>query len=323
MTKISYLERQREVDPFYRVVNAAEYITGSAKTRFSQTVEETKRGEDPEGRDDSIYKTLLSKNSSGDLDFNPRMVHIMDHFESDCRDDSERDVDVPTSTTPLEPPAAAAPEEVYTGMSKEYKGILKKDEPEQDEQETSPENETNQSEDVSTSAPQREAPPSPEPPTPRKIVFPNATAPVYKRQSSKPWEKKGQVAQLAKRFEHNDDAQEDEDEDGKTPIRPPPRYSISKIQQAQAGPVPKSDDFYSELKRWHKNYSLRDVEKPEQITVTSPVPATETSEPSEQEEISDTYYLQQSSNSIMSVISMKFADGSDHDPTDENPSNFE
>lgn len=47
----------------------------------------------------------------------------------------------------------------------------------------------------------------------------------------------------------------------------PKIFSVSKIRQARSGPVPKSDDFFSELKQWHKDYSLRQVGKPSEISI--------------------------------------------------------
>jgi hypothetical protein len=49
----------------------------------------------------------------------------------------------------------------------------------------------------------------------------------------------------------------------------PKKYSVSKINKARTGPVPKSDDFFSELKQWHRDYGLRQVEKPREITIST------------------------------------------------------
>lgn len=51
----------------------------------------------------------------------------------------------------------------------------------------------------------------------------------------------------------------------------PRKFSVHKIKEARAGPPPKSDDFFNELKQWHQEVALRSVEKPREITITPTV----------------------------------------------------
>ena len=61
--------------------------------------------------------------------------------------------------------------------------------------------------------------------------------------------------------------QDSSDDKPKTNLLSPKRYSLSKINNARNGPAPKSDDFYAELKKWHSDHALRQVEKPREIMV--------------------------------------------------------
>ena len=72
-------------------------------------------------------------------------------------------------------------------------------------------------------------------------------------------------------FAHYKQQKEEKDEMEKRMAVSPRKFSVNQIAQARTGPPPKSDDFFSELKQWHNDFALRNVEKPSEIKVTTAV----------------------------------------------------
>mmetsp|Transcript_20811 Transcript_20811/g.57815 ORF Transcript_20811/g.57815 Transcript_20811/m.57815 type:complete len:1073 (+) Transcript_20811:106-3324(+) len=261
MTKITYLERPRENDHFHNVLGMAEYISSAMKAQFAPEEEAALEESHLDERDDNgSDRILLSKNSSGDLAFNSGLVYNLNHPEVVSRDHDEEKRDIvieqpqmnQTSTVqvPHKDNPNGAPIDVYTGMSKKLKDLLRED----NDDKVTDKNSLGR-----------------DPPPPSNSTFSNKIYPINTVSNSTPHgfamsTRKSNQPELASNVESKARVVSSM---GK---RSPQKYSVSKITQATSGPVPKADDFFDELKKWHKNYALRDVEKPRQITIYTPNP---------------------------------------------------
>eukprot|EP00536_Pseudo-nitzschia_multiseries_P014288 jgi/Psemu1/69040/estExt_Genemark1.C_6830010 len=266
MTKITYLERSRENDPFHSAFGVAEYLSKSMKSHFVPSEENRNQAieleETPVDERDDCIAELLSKNSSGDLAFNPKLVYNLNHSEAHSRSNDEEERDAPIGKTHEDSgtaPSNTAPKVVYTGMSKRLQDLLQEDDDDEDVGQNNSSGIYSKKEQNSG----RDPPPSSF--TPSKAMHSNnsfsGSTPTNR------WQKCNPSAELATIFECQPRVL------SSTEKRSPTKYSVSKIHQATSGPVPKADDFFDELKKWHKNYALRDVEKPRQITIRASVPS--------------------------------------------------
>ena len=254
MTEITYLERPKEKDVFHSVTGIVDYLSNSANSPFVSTSDprkkllETAKTRDQqqvsydhvETRDECPKRVkfhpecILGADSGEDLAFDPTKVY-------NANDDEQRDKAILTdakSANSSQPNSSLTANQVYTarGMKNNQKQTGTHTSTESKKQSLLKELKANVTSDDSQSS-----------------------SKVASRSKNK-----SQVEQVAKVLEVETEGLTS---GGTKSLMSPKKFSVSRINKARTGPVPKSDDFFSELKQWHKEYALREVEKPQEISI--------------------------------------------------------
>ena len=274
MSEATYLERRNENDPFH---SALSYFSNSTKKSTVTAKYGVRQIPTPESRDDApkrvaFHPSIISPMSGEDLAFDLTKVYSSNHRQEPSRQPSDGEKRDERSILSNGKPGIAAggnanrpAKEVYTGMSKRCRKDLLKDDKHsrvgrilknnrsQFEAETIP--------PVTARAKSYSAPP-------KNGSFLNELKGKFNSSSS---ENKPPVKVTSRWLEERRESEKvnSDEMEFRRAAMSPKKYSVSKISQARSAPTPKSDDFFSELKQWHQDYALRDVEAPSEITVTA------------------------------------------------------
>jgi hypothetical protein len=302
MSEISYLERREENDPFHSVKGVVDYFSNSVTSPFASTqgpekkLVETAKNEnrrismmEVDARDDTtkrvvFHPSIVSSYSGEDLAFDPTRVYTYTYIpaksDSQGNDGEQRDGILSKKISAPKQNSNLPANQVYTGMSRRCRADLLKD----DDSEANGDSRVN------------------------RIMKTHRKKQLTKTNSAptRPFSTRSKNQSFLKELKEkvNDDKDDDKDiqqrskftsrwqnesqaaaakvleletegfVSGSAPMKTqnrlsPKKYSVSKISKARSGPVPKSEDFFSELKQWHKDYGLRQVDKPREITVTT------------------------------------------------------
>jgi len=287
MARINYLERPKQNDPFHTVMGAVQHFSKSA-TSPTGTVKvpvKTAKGghrmshSEVDERDDRtkrvmFHPTIDTSNSGESLDFNPAKVYNSTvHREGN--DDEQRDsiLSNASSTVAQKQNSNLTPDEVYTGMSRRCRKILLSDDDSKGDDDSRIKHIMNKhrkkngkkkvSRNSSASASFLDE---------LKATIPGDNENQEPSKFANRWQKKSQSEEIAKvlKYEQVSFTLDSDDTKPKN-LSSPKKFSLSNINHARSRPAPKSDDFFSEMKRWHNEHALRQVEKPREISVTSAV----------------------------------------------------
>jgi len=302
MTEISYLERREEKDAFHGVKGVVDYFSNSVTSPFASTQgpgkkrvefardgsrQTSKMGVD--ARDDTtkrvvFHPNIVSSYSGEDLAFDSTKVYTYTYVPAESErqgnEEEERDGILSKTIAASKRNSNLPANQVYTGMSRRCRADLLKDD----------DSEINGDSPVTRIMKNHRK---------KQLIFKTDSAPTRPistgsknrsflnelkenvkddkdddkdiQQLSKftsRWQNQNQAA--AKLLELETEGLVSDSAPMMTQNRlSPKKYSVSKISKARTGPVPKSDDFYSELKQWHRDYGLRQVEKPREITIST------------------------------------------------------
>lgn len=270
MTEINYLERPNEKDTFNSVMGMVDYLSTSANSPFVSSSGHSQKkfvataktrdqhqvsNKQDETRDDCSKRVMfhpdciVGVDSGEDLNFDPTKVYNA----KESNDNEQRDRGILTnsnSVIPSEKNSNLTANQVYVGMSRRCSHILQDDE-----------SNTSKARRGRATQPKKESFLQE-----LKIKVPLDNDGQAENKFANRWKTNSQSEQVKKVLD--DEIERFTSGSGETKrLMSPKKFSVSKINKARNAPVPKSDDFFSELKRWHKDYALRQVERPQEISI--------------------------------------------------------